>query len=371
MVLLEALIILISVILVYVAAVQWKFKYWRRKNLPYMEPKFPFGNLNNPLTQREYFGVTMKKIYNEFKSRGAKYGGIFLMARPSIMPIDPEAVKLIMQKDFQYFVDRGFYHNEKDDPLSAHLFAIGGQKWRNLRTKLTPTFTSGKMKMMFQTLINCSQQMEDYVNNFYESNSNDGIDIKNVLACFTTDIIGSCAFGLECNSFKSSDAEFRHHGRQVFAPRSRLRAIKSIFANSRPNLAQQLGIALIPKDTSAFFLKMVKDTVKYRESTNFVRKDMLQILMDLKADSTNKNTKHDGSVLTIEEIAAQAFVFFLAGFETSSTTMTYCLYELAKNPEIQEKVRREIFEVLEKHKNTISYEAIMDMKYMGQVIDGK
>lgn len=64
---------------------------------------------------------------------------------------------------------------------AAHLFAIGGVKWRNLRTKMTPTFTSGKMKGMFQTLIDCSLLLEKTLK---EHDSNEPVDIKNVLGKF-------------------------------------------------------------------------------------------------------------------------------------------------------------------------------------------
>ena len=70
-------------------------------------------------------------------------------------------------------------------------------------------------------------------------------------------------------------------------------------------------------------------------------------------------------------LAAQAFVFFLAGFETSSTTMTFCLYELALNPDIQEVLRNEIDTVLKKQSDNISYEAIQEMTYLDKVVAGK
>ena len=73
----------------------------------------------------------------------------------------------------------------------------------------------------------------------------------------------------------------------------------------------------------------------------------------------------------MDVIAAQAFVFFLAGFETSSTTMTFCLYELACNPDIQARLREEIDSMLSKHGGEMTYEAIHEIQYLDKVINGK
>ena len=64
-------------------------------------------------------------------------------------------------------------------------------------------------------------------------------------------------------------------------------------------------------------------------------------------------------------------MFFVAGFEISSATMTFCVYEMAVNPDIQERVRSEINTVLDKHGGNITYESISDMEYLDKVVSGE
>lgn len=74
--------------------------------------------------------------------------------------------------------------------------------------------------------------------------------------------------------------------------------------------------------------------------------------------------------MSVKQMAAQAFVFFIAGFETSATTINFCLFELAQHAGIQEKVRREIAEVLEETDGEVTYDSVEKLKYLDQVIDG-
>jgi cytochrome P450 family 6 len=287
-------------------------------------------------------------------------------------------IKSILVKDFLHFHDHGTYFDEENDPLSAHLFMLTGQKWRNLRTKLTPTFTAGKMKMMFQILVDCGDELRACLEQ--SAANGDIIEVKDILAKFSTDIIASFAFGVQSNCLQNPHAEFRNWGRKIFQTNLKT-GIRDLAVFLSPTLASVIKIPFVPPDVTKYFKRMVMETIKYRESKNVTRNDFMQLLIQMKskssldvekteADTTDpQNGKEVG--LTEEQIAAQAFVFFAAGFETSSTTMSFCLYELALNPSMQKYVQKEIDAVLKKHGNRITYEAVQEMEYLDNTISGK
>lgn len=355
---------------------KYAFTYWRRKGLFSPKPSIPFGNTMKLFTAKFSFGEQFAEFYRQLKRKGLRHGGIYMFAQPFYIPVDPEITKHILQKDFQHFVDRGFYVNEEIDPLSGHLFSLEGTKWRNLRMKLTATFTSSKMKMMFETLVNCTEELNNVIDRMCVSK--EPVDIKDILARFTTDIISSCAFGLESNSLKNPDTKFRFYGKRIIE-NSVWENLKMLSQFAFPKaLLEAVRYKISKPDVEKFIMGIVKKTVDYRENNNIFRKDFLHLLIQLKNKGTitdddkisNGNTIGE-TYLTLEELAAQVFVFFLAGYETSSTTMTFALYELSKNLKLQEKLREEIRQVLAKHNNKMTYEAIMEMTYMDNVINGK
>jgi cytochrome P450 family 6 len=75
--------------------------------------------------------------------------------------------------------------------------------------------------------------------------------------------------------------------------------------------------------------------------------------------------------LTDNLLASQAFIFFVAGFETSSSALSFCLHELALNPEVQERLRNEIDSTLEKYEGKITYDGIQSMSYIDKVLAGE
>lgn len=365
--------IIIGIVAILAVLVYRSLQQFKNANIPEASDKF--GRILRLVTGKLILSESIYEVYKQVKPAGEKFIGAFLPS-PVFVPLDPELIKNIMQKDFNHFVNRGIYNNVEVDPLSGHLFLMEDNPWRNMRAKLTPTFTSGKMKMMFNTVLQTNNQMKLLLDNVREG---EAFEIKDVMLRLNSDIIGSCAFGLDISSLKDPEIQFRKESNKLFKF-NKLTNLTLIIGNAWPNLGRKLGISTINKEASAFYLDLITRTIAYREKENIYRKDFLHLLIQLKNKgfitddeslhaTTEEEKKNAAQGLTVNQVAAQAFVFFAAGFETSSSVISFTLYELSLHKDIQEKLRKEINKVLEKHNGEINYEAIMEMHYMEMVIN--
>ncbi|XP_055595395.1 probable cytochrome P450 6a13 [Uranotaenia lowii] len=349
----EVLTLFLAPFIIFGLYVKRNYGYWARRNVAFVEPKFPGGNFGEA-TQMSLAELS-EKHYKAMKGSG-KFYGLFSFVKPMIVLTDLDLIKTVLIKDFNYFPDRGFYYNARDDPLSAHMFAIEGNYWRSLRTKLTPTFTSGKMKAMFGIV----QNIADNLTKCLIDDVGEGADLemKDYLARFTTDVIGGCALGLDCNSFEDPNNQFRYVGRKLFdTPKAPPQL--AVLLKNYPDWGRALRFRSLHEDASEFFFNTVKNTLEHRQSNQVDRKDFLNLLLEL---------RNNGVALTTEEIAAQALIIFLAGYETSSSTQTFCLYQLALNEACQEKARLSVLEAIEKH-DGLTFEALQDMAFLDQCIN--
>lgn len=282
-----------------------KYKFWKNLNVPFLDPIFPFGNVSAFLNSTDHFSHVIQRLYHQLKQQGAAdYGGIYFFGNPVFLVLSPEFAKTVLVRDFQYFHDRGIYFNEEVDKLSANIFFLRGPKWKTLREKLSPTFSSGKLKQMFFTILDVGQRLETYLTPF--ANDNSDIEMREVLGRFMTDVIASCAFGLETDCINDQNSKFREMGRKmIIFPKSK--ALKLIFASTFQEQARMLGVRWNDSDVSDFFMNVVKETIEYRQTSNIRRNDFMQLLIDM----LKTEDKQDG--LDFNEVAAQAFVFFFAG----------------------------------------------------------
>lgn len=136
--------------------------------------------------------------------------------------------------------------------------------------------------------------------------------------------------------------------------------IRDICRQFLPNIYEIFGHLLQIPRVDQFLIDVVRDTIKYRRENKIVRPDFINTLMELR----DHPEKLENIELTDSLLTSQAFVFFAAGFETSSTTISHALYELALNQHIQDRLRKEIREVYDKHQGVLTYDAVKEMKYL-------
>jgi len=67
----------------------------------------------------------------------------------------------------------------------------------------------------------------------------------------------------------------------------------------------------------------------------------------------------------------QALTFLIGSYETSASTLSFALYELAFHPEIQQILRADILQVLSRYDGILTYEGIEEMSYLDRVVSGE
>jgi cytochrome P450 family 6 len=135
------------------------------------------------------------------------------------------------------------------------------------------------MKMMFQTLVDCGHELGSILE---ETASNEEtIEIKDMLARFSTDVISSCSFGIQCNCLKNPDAEFRQWGRKIFESSAKLTMLR-FFNELVPAVFRILKLRRLYPNVSKYFRSMVQDTVNYREKNDFKRNDFMQLFIQIR-----------------------------------------------------------------------------------------
>ena len=159
---LNLIFLLVGLFLALYLFVTRNFNYWEKYGFPYEKP-LPFvGNLKEAALQTNYIGLNLKRLYDKHKDK--PFLGFFAFDQPALLVIDRDLAKKILVKDAHNFINRVQSADEKTDPITANaIFALKGEKWKNVRMGMTPIFSSGKMKKMFHIVNDTAEQLNKYL----------------------------------------------------------------------------------------------------------------------------------------------------------------------------------------------------------------
>lgn len=331
-----------------------KFNFFKRHGILHM-PSLPVLGVTAPVLFRQMSaGKFMNFLYN-YQS-DAKYYGFYAMTLPVFLLRDPELIKTILIRDFESFRDRRPFADVNDPLANKSMFSLQGKKWRDVRTLLSPAFTAGKMKFMFSLMSECATNFATFVSSLPEDQNE--LEMKEAFTKYANDVIATCAFGIKMDTMRDPTNKFYMHGRNG-TRFLEFRTIMLIFLGTF-SIGRILNLRLIDEQVTSYFTNIVKTVIKERDTENITRPDMLQLMMDVRGKA--------GKELNIEEMTAQAFVFFFAGFETTSTAISFLAYEIATNPDVQARLQQDIDKTLKKTNGQVTYEQINQIQYLDAVI---
>ncbi|XP_013140468.1 PREDICTED: cytochrome P450 6B1-like [Papilio polytes] len=338
------------------------FDYWKKKNVVGPKPLPFFGNLKDSFLRKKTLIVVQKSIYDAYPEE--KVVGIYRMTTPTLMLRDLDIIKHVLVKDFEQFIDRGVEFSDKG--MGANLFHADGERWRVLRGHFTPVFTSGKLKNMLYLMTARADKFIQHIDTITQQQSEQSL--HQLFQKYTMSVISACAFGVDLDDKMMDTLE--KMDKLIFS------ANYSIELDMMyPGILKKFNGSLVPRYVTKFFENLVKQVIKQRGGRPTGRKDFMDLILELRQQKTIEGRKRFENEnqptleLTDSIIAAQAFIFYGAGYESSASTMAFMLYEMARNPDIQDKVIKEIDDVLKRNNGEVSYECLNEMTYLHQVFD--
>jgi len=305
------------------------------------------------------FTIIIRELYDTHSE--AKYVGLYQFTRPIVMLRDLDLIKSVCIKNFESFQDHLFFGTDNQDPLfGKNLLALRGDRWRDVRALLSPAFTGSKMKGMFQLMSECAVNFAEHLKTTVPPEGR-AMEMRETVTRYANDVIATCAFGISVDSMKHPENDFFVHGKKI-TNFGLLAIVKIMMFQNLPRLSRLLNIKITEQRSRDFFMNLVTETMRVRDENGISRPDMLQLMMD------DRKKKEGGRELSILDMTSQVFIFFLAGFDSSSTGMSFAMYELATNPDVQRKLQDEIDQVLQDANGQPSYDDVNRMTYLNAVI---
>uniref|UniRef100_A0A6Q2YLT1 unspecific monooxygenase n=1 Tax=Esox lucius TaxID=8010 RepID=A0A6Q2YLT1_ESOLU len=333
------LVLLITLIVVYG---YWPYSFFTKLGIPGPKP-LPFLG-------------TMLEIYDG--------------RQPVLCTMDRTMIKTILIKEcYNNFTNRRNFHlnGELYDALSI----AEDDAWKRIRSVLSPSFTSGRLKEMFGIM---KQHSSNLLNGMKkQAEKGQAIELKEFFGPYSMDVVTSTAFSVDIDSLNNPSDPFVSNVKKMlkFDLFNPLFLLVALFPFTGP-VMEKMKFSFFPVEVTDFFYASLAKIKSGRGTGNTNgRVDFLQLMIDSQKDSKTKTgeEQNKGALNTVDhEILSQAMIFIFAGYETTSSTMSFLAYNLAVNPHVMTKLQEEIDTVFP-NKAPIQYEALMQMEYLDSVLN--
>uniref|UniRef100_A0A8C0GDX0 Cytochrome P450 n=1 Tax=Chelonoidis abingdonii TaxID=106734 RepID=A0A8C0GDX0_CHEAB len=322
----------------------WPYRFFKKLGIPGPRP-LPFIG-----TFHEYRNGILdfnKKCFQKY----GKIWGFFDGRQPVLAILDPVIIKTILVKEcYTLFTNRRDFGLSGD--LESALTIAADEQWKRIRTVLSPTFTSRKLKEVKRISWSCT------VLAFIFSTS-----LLSIFGAYSLDVVASTSFSVNIDSMNNPSDPFvayikKHLSFSFFNP---LLVSVVMFPFLTPVL-DKMNVSLFPSGFLDFFLNIIQCIKKERQKNDH------SVMYRRKASPSLCAFTPLFPALSDKEIMAQALVFILAGYETTSSTLNFLSYNLATHPDVQQTLQEEIDAALP-NKAAPTYDAILQVEYLDMVVN--
>ncbi|CAM4460934.1 hypothetical protein PO909_016514 [Leuciscus waleckii] len=340
----------------------WPHSQFKKLGIPGPKPIPFFGTI---LRYREGFH---KFDLECFKNYGRVWG-IYDARQPVLCIMDQSIIKTILIKECY-----SLFTNRRNFRLNGQLYdavsIVEDDDWRRIRSVLSPSFTSGRLKEMFGIMKTHSQIL---VQNLGKSATRgENVDIKEFFGAYSMDVVTSTAFSVDIDSLNNPKDPFVTNIKKMlkFDLLNPVFLISALFPFITPIL-EKMDFSFFPSSVTDFFYAALQKIKSERVANDHKKKrvDFLQLMVDSQtAGKSQHGEEHTEKGLSDHEILSQSMIFIFGGYETSSSTLSFFFYNLATNPEAMKKLQEEIDETFP-NKAPVDYEAVMNMDYLDAALN--
>ncbi|KAJ4396877.1 hypothetical protein N0V93_001099 [Gnomoniopsis smithogilvyi] len=310
------------------------------------------------------------EFYSTAKTDGNGNGSytaeLTVMGRRTVFTSDPENIKAILATQFHEFGKGEIFHREWQEFLGDSIFTTDGAMWHTSRQLLRPQFIKDRISDL-----DC---FEEHLQTFFRAMANGGalkgedqqvdmaavngrvLDISDLFFRYSLDVATDFLLGKNVKSLSNPEQEFAHAFNEV-------QRIQNIVTRAGPLFSKLMNKAHF----RACLATMDEFVYQY-----------VQKALALSPDELESKAKGSAGYTFLHALAAhtrdpkvlrdQLVAVLLAGRDTTASTLSWCIYELARHPAVVAKLRGQILDVVGPHR-TPTYDDLKSMRYLQNVMN--
>ncbi|KIK44321.1 hypothetical protein CY34DRAFT_642271 [Suillus luteus UH-Slu-Lm8-n1] len=308
-----------------IRALRWRFRTTQLRGPP--RTSFVYGVSNDLVSSKD--SATMYEHWTQ------EYGVVYMipsvLGQTQIVLYDPRAIAHFYARESWTYVQTPLALTLTETVVGRGLLWSQGESHRRQRKALTPAFSNAAIRKLTSVFYDSAYKVKNAWNTELES-SKDGsavIEVQNWMNHISLDTIGIAGFSYDFGSLDGKHASVT----EVFFLLASAFPIITKLPNNRMKLTKKLNITMGEISNDLLLRSRQEKDVNMTEAEK--EKSIIGLL--IKAEGQDAELH-----MSEEEVVDQMKVLLLAGYETTSATLTWTLIELSRHPDVQTKLREEL-----------------------------